>query len=169
MKISLKAAVVVAVLAGHAAPALAICAGNQETLFSCSVGEKQIELCLTAVDQSVTYRFGPDHAPEIELTRDFGEISMRPWNGIGRNIWDSVTVPNGNFAYEIYWSFDKIDQQAQAGLNVLRGAHDIATLACLDAEDGSAILDLGTLSFAMQDAGFCRIDTSDPLRMGPCE
>jgi hypothetical protein len=151
-----------------AAPAFAICAGNQETVFSCTVQSKTIELCLTPLEQSVTYRFGPASAPEIELTRGFGEINMRPWNGIGRHIWNSVQLPNEGFSYELYWAFDKIEREAAAGLNVLRGEQELATVECSNIEE-TAVMELETLQFAMEDAGFCRVDTSDALAVGACE
>ena len=160
---------VAAVLSVAASPVWAICAGNQETVFACSLGAKQVELCLTPAEGRVTYRFGPERAPEIELTRDFDEITMQPWNGIGRAIWDRVTIPNGDYSYSLSWSYDKIDQEVSGGIEVARGETVLASLACEDAGEGGAIMELETLSFAMQDAGFCRSATYEALREGPCE
>ncbi|PZX12542.1 hypothetical protein [Celeribacter halophilus] len=160
---------VAAVLSVAASPVWAICAGNQETVFACSLGAKHVELCLTPAEGRVTYRFGPERAPEIELTRDFDEITMQPWSGIGRSIWDRVTIPNGDYSYSLSWSYDKIDQEVSGGIEVARGETVLASLACEDAGEGGAIMELETLSFAMQDAGFCRSATYEALREGPCE
>ncbi|WP_417243044.1 hypothetical protein [Celeribacter sp.] len=157
------------VLAFAACPVWAICAGNQEPVFACSLGGKQVELCLTPAENRVTYRFGPDRAPEIELTRDFDQITVQPWNGIGRTIWDRVSLPNGGFSYTLYWAYDKIDQVVSGGIEVARGESIVASLICEDAGEGGALFELDTLNFAMQDAGYCRFDTADALRMGPCE
>lgn len=149
----------------YATPALAVCAGNQVELFSCSFGSKQVELCMTADDQSVTYRFGPSAAPEIELTRGFDAITMQPWNGIGRNIWDRVVLPNGQFSYALYAAYDKMDQQQSGGLEVLRGEQELASLNCA----ADMFFDLDTLRLTMEQAGFCRKDTADVLSAEACD
>lgn len=152
-----------------AAPALAVCTGNQIEVFACSFGAKQVELCMTTDEQKLTYRFGPKDAPELELTRGFDEITMQPWNGIGRSIWDVVTLPSGSFSYQLFSSFDKFEQSHVSGLEVLRGNQTLATLDCLSADADDGFFELQTLALTMQDAGYCRSDTSDALRMGPCE
>ena len=161
---------VAAVLSVAASPVWAVCAGNQETVFACSLGAKQVELCLTPTEDRVTYRFGPAQAPEIELKRDFDEISMQPWHGIGRTIWDRVTIPNGDYSYSLSWFLDKIDQEISGGIEVARGETVLASMTCVDAGESGAIMGrLETLSVAMQDAGFCRSETYEALREGPCE
>ncbi|GAA3853890.1 hypothetical protein [Celeribacter arenosi] len=147
-----------------ASPAHAVCALNQEVIFQCLDGAKTIELCLTPSDQNVTYRFGAASAPEIELTRGFDEIEMVPWNGIGRSIWDQVTVSNGNFAYGLFWNYDKFDETASGGLQVTRGESVVARRACT----AEGIYNFDILRIAMQEAGYCRSDTNAPLTMGPC-
>lgn len=148
-----------------AAPAFAICAGNQTAIYRCDVGSKSVELCLTPNERRVTYRFGPVDAPEIELTRDFDEITMQPWSGVGRGIWDQVAIPNGDFSYDLYWSADKIDRTVYGGVEVRRNANTVASLSC----DAGGYFDFDTLLFAMQDAGYCRSDPIQPLSEGPCE
>ncbi|WP_439104211.1 hypothetical protein [Celeribacter marinus] len=159
----------IAVFVCVASPALAVCAGNQEAVFACSVGSKAVELCLTPDESRVTYRFGTAGAPEIELTRDFDEIAMLPWSGIGRSIWDRVTVHNREFSYTLSWSYDKVDQEMSGALEVARAGRVLATLACDVSGEAGTVFELDTLNFAMQDAGFCRADTAKPLRAGPCE
>lgn len=148
-----------------ASPAAAVCAGNQVPVFACDIGAKQVELCLTTDEARVTYRFGPSAAPELELTRDFDRLTMTPWNGIGRTIWDRVSIPNGAFAYDLYWAYDKVDEVTTGGIEVRRGQ---TVLAALDCEAGG-FYDLVTLSTAMQEAGFCRRDPADDLSQGACE
>lgn len=152
-----------------AGPAFAVCAGNQNEVFSCSFGAKQVELCMTTDEQKLTYRFGPKAAPELELTRGFDEIVMRPWNGIGRSIWDAVTVPSGSFSYVLFSSYDKFEQYHSTGLEVWRGDQVLATLDCIGDGTEGGFFELETLELAMIDAGFCRSDTSEVLRRGPCE
>lgn len=149
-------------------PALAVCAGNQVEVFGCDVETKAVELCLTPDDESITYRFGPAGAPELELSRDFDEVTMQPWSGIGRYLWDNVTLHNGVFSYRLSWSYDKIDQAVRGDVSVLRGDTELATLMCDTAGERSAYFDFDTLVFAMEAAGYCRSDTSEPLRAGPC-
>lgn len=165
MKRAFKTVAMFTAMMAFAAPALAVCAGNQIELFACSFGSKQIELCMTTDDQSVTYRFGPSAAPELELTRGFDAITMQPWNGIGRTIWDRITLPSGQFSYALYAAYDKIDQTQSSGLEVLRGEQELASLTCT----GDSFSDLDTLRFAMEEAGYCRKDTADVLSAGTCE
>jgi hypothetical protein len=162
-------AAVCAVMIGSVTPAFAICAGNQIDVFSCSFGAKQVELCMTPDDQSVTYRFGPKAAPELEIARSFDEITMQPWNGIGRSIWETVSVPNGQFSYAFYTSFDKFDQTLTAELEVKRKEQTLARLTCNDTDVGAGLFELDTLTMTMLEVGYCRTDTSDVLRAGPCE
>lgn len=152
-----------------AAPAFATCAGNQIEVFSCSFGAKQAELCMTTDEQKLTYRFGPKGAPELELTRGFDEITMQPWSGFGRSIWENVTVPSGSFSYVLFSSYDKFDQTHSGGLEVLRGDQTLASLDCLGNGPQDGFFDLQTLEVTMLDAGYCRQDTSDALRKGVCE
>ncbi|MFT6651304.1 MAG: hypothetical protein ACJAX2_001153 [Celeribacter sp.] len=163
-----KSAVILAATIGSVAPAFAMCAGNQVEVFSCSFGTKQVELCLTPDEQNLTYRFGPKGAPELELTRGYGDITLQPWNGIGRSIWEQVTIPKGQFSYVLYASFDKFDQTQTGGLDVMRGDQRLATLTCTNAGTQNGLFELDTLRFAMTDAGYCRRDTNEALQMGPC-
>jgi hypothetical protein len=148
-----------------AAPALAVCAGNQIELFSCSFGSKQVELCMTTDDQSVTYRFGLKAAPELELTRSFDAITMQPWNGVGRYVWDSVTLPSGQFSYMLHAAYDKFEKVQSGGLEVLRGEQVLASLDCTH----DMFSDLDTLRLTMEQAGYCRTDSIDVLTAGTCE
>jgi hypothetical protein len=165
MKRVFKAVAAFMAMIPYAAPAFAVCAGNQIELLSCSFGSKQVELCMTTDAQSVTYRFGPQGAPELELTRGFDEITMQPWNGIGRTIWDSVTLHNGQFSYALYAAYDKIDRTESSGLEVLRGEQGLASLDCI----GDPFFDLDTLRLTMEQAGYCRKDTADALSTEACE
>lgn len=165
MNPALKSIAAFAIAASCATPALAVCAGNQIELFSCSFGSKQVELCMTTDDQSVTYRFGPNAAPELELTRGFDEITMQPWNGIGRTIWDSVTLHSGQFSYALYAAYDKMDRTESSGLEVLRGEQGLATLDCKT----DRFADLDTLRLTMEQAGYCRKNTADALTANTCD
>jgi hypothetical protein len=168
MKNMFKALVVCTAVMTSAAPALAICAGNQIEVFSCSFGTKHVELCVTADEQNVTYRFGPKGAPELELTRGFDDIIVQPWNGIGRWIWEQVTLAKGQFSYALASSYDKFGQTVTGGLEVLRGDQVLASLDCAEGGNEGAF-ELETLSMIMSEAGYCRNDTNDSLSMGPCE
>ncbi|WP_123792163.1 hypothetical protein [Pacificibacter maritimus] len=159
----------VGVFAGMAAlPAFATCAGNQSTVFSCEIGVKTVELCLTPDESKLTYRFGASTAPELELTRAFGDITMRPWNGIGRAIWEEVTIHKGQFSYAVFQSFDKTDQVMSAGLSVHRGEQVLASLSCDGEPKAQGVFELDTVTQTMMDQGFCRDGTSDPLGQGAC-
>jgi hypothetical protein len=103
-----------------AAPAQAACQGDEA--FSCQVGKKTLEICYWK--GMLTYRFGPEGKPELTLNEPLETVDFMPWPGIGRAIWDSVVFENKGVAYEVWSSFDKLDENAvmEGGVNVMRDA-----------------------------------------------
>ena len=126
-----------------AAPAHAACQGDEA--FSCQVGKKTLEICYWK--GMLTYRFGPEGKPELTLNEPLETVDFMPWPGIGRAIWDSVVSENKGIAYEVWSSFDKLDENAvmEGGVNVMQGDETLATLSCDKGSVGRGLETLGEL------------------------
>lgn len=133
-------------------PAAALASCPTETLVSCPIGKKQLEVCLTG--STVQYRFGPAGRPELSLFNPIETVDYVPWNGIGRYINDMVVFHNAATSYEVWVSLDKMDTAADytGGINVLRGGALLAQLTC---NPGPKVLNLTPLSFAKEAVGQC--------------
>lgn len=110
----------------------AVCDGGSKTVFSCVTKKgKQIEVCDKG--KTLSYSFGkPGKKPEIVVSVPRGHASTTQWNGMGRYISYSVTIPNGDTEYSVFHGFDKIDDKIEAGVNVsIKGKH-AATVYCSD-------------------------------------
>lgn len=139
-------------------PAAAQAACPAETFLSCPVeGGKQVEVCIQpgnfAGDGSFTYTFGPAEKPELDLSVPMAAGTVTPWSGVGRAIWASVGFPNAGYRYEVWHSFDRLDEDSglEAGVNVLQGEDVVAQLVC----EGGEIAPVFTLEDAMAAAGYC--------------
>lgn len=137
-----------------AGPAFA-CPGGAETVLSCLVGSgaKQLEVCLT--DDNVSYVFGvPGEVAELTLAEPIGTVRHTPWSGVGRSIWESTTFRNGDHAYEVYISVDRLseDQPSESGVLVWRGEEMLADIKCLPE---TQVIGLWAMSDAKAAKGLC--------------
>lgn len=133
-----------------AAPAHAIC--QEEEIFSCPIGKKVVEVC--SFRGELTYTFGREGSPEIILYEPLETVTYTPWPGIGRAIWDMVAFENEGVTYEVWSSFDRLDENAvlEGGVNVLQGDETLATLAC---DKGSVRWGLDRISDLKAGIGQC--------------
>lgn len=145
------------VLMALASP-LSACPGGQ-SLFSCTVknGTALVQVCQTS--DAASYIFGPSgRPPDLVLASSVRSLGYRPWNGIGRAIYEEVTFENGAFAYTAWQSIDKVKAVEEApdaitgGVIVTRGDQ---TLAALDCDPGTLEAGLDLLYELKQSAGQC--------------
>ncbi|MBK8440165.1 MAG: hypothetical protein IPL38_12015 [Rhodobacter sp.] len=117
------------ILAPSPPPAFAQCPGGTE-VFSCPAGKKIIEVC--TLNGAVTYSYGPKGKPDISLSVPLQNADYTPWPGVGRAIWDSMAFHNEGYIYEVWASYDKLDQNAvwEGGVNVLKGEALQAQVSC---------------------------------------
>lgn len=144
--------------------ASAQCAHNEEVLLTCSVGQKQLSLCRAGA-ADILYSFSGPQGIELRLYRAAGDYEYRPWPGIGRTIWESVRFSNGPFSYEVFASYDKIDQTSAAGVSVLRAETELARFTCDDGSGGAFFFD--PLYDALDAAGYCKGEEG-VMEPGPC-
>ena len=120
--------------AGVAPLAKAACAPGSKTVFSCQTAKgKLIQVCDSG--KTIDYSFGqPELAPEMVVRAPRHEASTFQWQGIGRYINYSVSVPHGNTVYSVFWSLDKLseNQAIEAGVNVEVNKKLVATVLCVD-------------------------------------
>lgn len=121
----MRAALILALLAS---PASAACQGDEA--FSCRIGKKTLDVCYWK--GALIYRFGPEGQPELTIAEPLETVAYTPWPGIGRAIWDTVAFRNDGVTYEVWTSFDKMDESAvlEGGVNVMQGDTSLASLTC---------------------------------------
>jgi hypothetical protein len=134
----MRAALILALLAS---PASAACQGDEA--FSCRIGKKTLDVCYWK--GALIYRFGPEGQPELTIAEPLETVAYTPWPGIGRAIWDTVAFQNDGVTYEVWTSFDKMDESAvlEGGVNVMQGDTSLASLTC---DQGSVAHGLDVIS-----------------------
>ncbi len=134
-------------------PAFADCADLSVMTCSLSGGAKTLQVCQAG--DAVAYSFGPaGGAPELALTEPLASGTYTPWNGIGRAIWETVGFRSEGFTYEVWSSFDRLEETAQVegGVNVYKGDDLQASLTC---DPGSVEAGFDSLFPVMEAQGFC--------------
>ncbi|MEM7745757.1 MAG: hypothetical protein AAF409_18820 [Pseudomonadota bacterium] len=130
----LGAAVVALAMCAQASPVRADYCGDREagTVFHCQLlgSSRQVTVCQHE-DGSYQYAYGkPNRTPELELRRTKEAAVYTPWNGIGRAIWASLSLRNGNYLYEVSFSYDKFDQTEAGTLTVYIGEEIASQRSC---------------------------------------
>jgi hypothetical protein len=111
-----------------ASPSIAAC--PSKTIFSCTTTKgKAVEVCDSS--KTVDYSFGKKgQKPEMALSVPRNAASTKQWEGIGRNMYYSVLIPNGKTTYEVFSSSDKSGEESAYGIYVLVGGKEVATINC---------------------------------------
>ncbi len=113
---------------------------ERKQLFSCWTKDTK-QISLHDAGDTIEYRFGkieyaleqqPKFVAELELKVPRAEVENYQWSGFGRNMLYSVTVPNGNVRYRVFWSLDKLDKThtPEGGVEVIENGKSIATVNC---------------------------------------
>ncbi|MDQ3228128.1 MAG: hypothetical protein M3Q13_00095 [Pseudomonadota bacterium] len=105
---------------------------EQKTLFHCpTLDGKQILLCDR--DESLEYSFGkPKTKPELAFSVPRNQATTFQWQGVGRWMSYSVTVPNGKTKYTVFTSLDRLtdEHEFEAGVTVTIGDSEVAKILC---------------------------------------
>jgi hypothetical protein len=134
-----------------AAPASAACQGD--TVFSCQIGKKTLEVCHAKA--MLTYRFGPEGKPDLTITEPLETVTFTPWPGVGRYIWETLAFRNQGFTYEIWTSVERGPEAVtglQAAVTVFEGDTEIARLTC---DEGTPTNSLDGVYDLKQSIGQC--------------
>ena len=132
-------------------PAAAACP-NESEVFSCAIKGKPLQVCHRK--GALIYNFGPIDKPELSIAEPLETVDYYPWPGFSRSIWSSVTFHNEAVSYEVWASFDRLDDNAQleGGIIVQDGGTPLAELTC---DRGSVSQLLDVISDLKSDIGQC--------------
>jgi hypothetical protein len=105
---------------------------SDSTIFACTTTNgKFVEVC--EAGKVIQYTFGRrGQTPELALSVPRDQASTFQWAGVGRYISYSVTIPNGNTRYQVFFSVDRLSetQEIEAGINVEFDGTHVATVDC---------------------------------------
>jgi hypothetical protein len=104
---------------------------QDEVLFYCTTEQGKV-IKLYDLGETIQYSFGPANQPEIVLNVSRNQATTYQWAGVGRSIYYSVEVPNGDTIYNIFWSVDRLesDHPIYAGVDVHINREYVATVPC---------------------------------------
>lgn len=80
----------------------------------------------------VFYSFGSPDQAELVIKVPVTELEVRPWNGIGRYLFEGATFENDGHGYVVHHALDRLTQNAalEGGVIVMKGDAVLADLAC---------------------------------------
>ncbi|MFT5064767.1 MAG: hypothetical protein ACJAWC_000393 [Yoonia sp.] len=89
-------------------PAVAGCSDAELTFMSCQIEDSSKTLDVCYDDTNAYYRFGiAGQVPELALTASIADLDYRPWNGLGKDIWEEISFENGNYAYSVHGGYER--------------------------------------------------------------
>lgn len=100
-------------------------------LFACQTADGKV-IEVHDKGNSIEYVFGPKDQLELVLDVPREQVSTYQWQGIGRYENYSVSIPNGDTVYSVFWARDRlaIDQPPEAGVSVEIDGDYITTVDC---------------------------------------
>ena len=99
--------------------------------FSCDIANKGRTVTLTQSDKALSYTYGKKGtAPELALTVPVSAVELFTWDGFGRYHTHSVGVPNGQYLYTVYTSYDSIELSTSTGVTIEKSGKYLAELLC---------------------------------------
>ncbi len=114
-------------------PAATSAHGKQSKLvFSCETANHKF-VKVYDNESTISYTFGKKGAkPELSLSVPRSAASTDQWSGFGRYESYSVTIPNGDVTYSVFYGFDTRDEDSEinAGIVVKTGKGKETTILC---------------------------------------
>lgn len=113
-----------------AGPAAADCTPG-ETVFSCQVGQKALEICYE--QETLIYNFGPPGAPELVIAEPLASATYQPWPGVSSSIWETLSFFNAGYVYDVTTSVSRdagADETLQGAITVWQNDSIVAEVAC---------------------------------------
>ena len=104
-----------------------------DTIFSCeTANNKKIEV--KDLGSHIEYRFGRHlENPELVLSVLREQASTWQWNGVGREMGYSVTIPNGKINYIVFVSMERFTEEhsTSSGVIIEDNQQLVTTVDCL--------------------------------------
>lgn len=105
---------------------------EEKILFQCETKNgKEVLLCDRG--ETLGYSYGKtSEPPELALSVPRDQATTFQWQGVGRWVNYSVTVPNGSTRYTVFTSVDQLsdDHEFEAGVIVTADGEEIARILC---------------------------------------
>lgn len=106
----------------------AACPVGQEAFTSCQIEGRSTEVFVCHDDRVATYGYGPIGQPaELSLLDTVENVDFEPWSGLGKAIYERITLYNGDYSYEVGGGFDRPFSEEEMLLDIRRfGWIDVA-------------------------------------------
>ena len=99
--------------------------------FACRIANKDRVVSLVQKGNTLSYAYGKeDTMPELAITVPLASAELFAWEGIGRYHNYSIGIPNGQYLYTVYKSFDSREQVLIYGVVVEKNEKPVADLLC---------------------------------------
>ncbi len=99
--------------------------------FACRIANKDRVVSLVQKGNTLSYAYGKeDTMPELALKVALSDAELYAWEGIGRYQNYSIGIPNGQYLYTVYKSFDSREQVLVYGVVIEKGDKLLADLLC---------------------------------------
>ena len=103
-----------------------------DVVFWCrtSTGDKNIALFKQG--NNFIYQYGGDMSkPELQLLRSNTEVVKEPWNGVGMQMWNNITLKNGDYAYTVRAAYGRgEDMTITAGVDITKNDEYVTSVQC---------------------------------------
>lgn len=102
-----------------------------QVVFMCRTEKGDKEIALFKQGDNFIYQYGSNMgAPELQLVRPSAKVIKEPWPGIGRNIWNNITLTNKEYSYTIRSSYDKMEDKSTSGVSISKNDAHVASVEC---------------------------------------
>jgi hypothetical protein len=112
------------------------CPQDTEVLFSCDIAHSSKRLATCLHGDEVSYEFGAQGWPELEMTRHVRDVEFMPWPGVGQNLWETTTLSNQDHEYRMTYVINREgaseadDYSIRGFLEVYRDGSKLVQLEC---------------------------------------
>ena len=107
-----------------------------QVVFLCTTEKNNKQIALFKQGDNFIYQFGSDMAaPELQLVRPSSKVIKRPWNGIGRYVWDNITLNNKEYSYTIRYSYDKMEDTTLSEVAITKNGDPLSSVKCSSSQN----------------------------------
>ena len=109
---------------------------QENQLFNCQLAGSEKSINVTEEGEAFVLTFGPADDPELRVKEPINSDKHRPWNGIGRTVWEILHFNNSGHQYELTIGIDNKDAVENptnfrvVQFTVFKEGEKLAALAC---------------------------------------
>lgn len=91
-----------------ASPASAACRTGEQVFMSCQIEQSTKTVSVCYDEMRAYYRFGvAGQVPELSLAKPIADLDYRPWNGLGKDIWEEIRFRVGPYEYAVHGGYER--------------------------------------------------------------